>query len=162
MGEYHTFESNTNGWTFSNSVSRCPVNRHTDLTVNEWWVLLMLRCCMPVKGLVYIYVCVCAGPSLSLWATCVTLLRHLPSDLSILLCLLREGWIPLCEQYPHASFGFVKVFTSSSCAFWEVNNACQTMAKLHTQIKNWHCKTFFLQCFPLQMTVGRRPVRCNK
>ncbi len=58
----------------------------------------------------------------SLLEACVSVLCQLPSDLSILSCLLSEGWIPLTEQYPHASPDVVKVLTSSSVAFREGNN----------------------------------------
>lgn len=106
------------------------------------------RVCMPVKRLLF------AGLSGSLLAACVGFLCQLPSDLSILSCLLREGWIPLSEQYPHASLGFVKLFTSSPCAFWEGNNTAfhkyQTMAKLHTQIKNWTSVSLAQVSFPLK------------
>lgn len=67
----------------------------------------------PVKGLV------CVGLSGSLFAACVSVLCQLPSDLSILSCLLREGWISLSEQYPHASLGVFKICTSSSLCLWE-------------------------------------------
>lgn len=106
------------------------------------------RVCMPVKELLNVRL------SGSLLAACVSFLCQLPSDLSILSCLLREGWIPFSEQYPHASLGIVKVFTSSSCAFWEGNNTAfhkyQTMAKLHTQIKNWTSVSLAQVGFPLK------------
>lgn len=106
------------------------------------------RVCMPEKGLLYVRL------SGSLLTACVSFVCWLPSDLSILSCLLREGWIPLCEQYPNASLDFVKVFTSSSCTSWEGNNTAfhkhQMMAKLHTQIKNWTSAGLAQVGFPLK------------
>lgn len=67
----------------------------------------MWQVCTPVKGLLYMIL------SGSLLAPCVSFPHQLPLDLSILPCLLREGWIPLSEQYPHASLGIFKALTSS-------------------------------------------------
>lgn len=141
-----------------------PVTRRLNLTISELYVLLMLQVCMPGKGLLNVRL------SGSLLAPCVSFLCQSPSDLFILSCLLREGWIPFTEQYPHASLGSVEVFTSSSCAFWEGNNTAfhkyQTMAKLRTQIKNWTSVSLAQGSFPLKFPTTndcwqRKPCREN-
>lgn len=75
----------------------------------------------------------------------------------------QGGWIPVREQYPHASLGFVKVFTSSLCAFREKNNTASISTRRWQSCIHrlkcvrqwvWH-KSVFLWGFPLQMTVGR-------
>lgn len=126
----------SNGFSRQPYMVSSPVNRHTNLTVVNYKSYSCCRVCTPVKAFLYV------GLSSCLLAACVRFLCQLPSDLSILSCLLREGWIPLSEQYSPASFGFVKLFTSFSCAFWEENNTafhkCHTVAKVHPQIKNWN------------------------
>lgn len=69
--------------------------------------------------------------------------------LSIFPCLLREGWIPLSEQYPHASLGVFKAFISSS---WRWQSCIHRLKTGPHRV--WH-KSVFLWGFPLQRIVGR-------
>lgn len=69
--------------------------------------------------------------------------------LSIFPCLLREGWIPLSEQYPHASLDVFKAFTSSS---WRWQSCIHRLKTGPHWV--WH-KSVFLWSFPLQRIVGR-------
>lgn len=113
-----------------------PANKQTRLMVNE---LLSLTHAAGLHA---------SGRPTGIWDGQFLCLQHV-SALSAS-CLLtshsqmftQSGWIPPCEQYPHASFGSVKLFTSFYYASWRANNTAfhkkQMMAKLHTQIKNWH------------------------
>lgn len=84
---------------------------------------------------------------------------QLASDLSIVSCLLRVGWIPVSEQYAHASLGFVKHFTSSLFAHGAGNNIAfhnyQTVVKATHRLKTGpqraRQRSMFLPSFSVQI-----------